>query len=66
MAHGLDLNDAHCPLAKEIGVKLAISTDAHSPAELGLLRYGVDQARRGWTRAAEVVDTRPWPALRRG
>ena len=60
----LDLNDAHCRLAKEIGVKLAISTDAHSPAELGFLRYGVDQARRGWISAAEVVNAQPLPALR--
>ncbi len=60
----LDLNGAHCRLAKEIGVKLAISTDAHSPAELGWLRYGVDQARRGWITATEVVNTLPLPALR--
>ena len=60
----LDLDDAHCRLAKEIGVKLAISTDAHSTAELGLLQYGIDQARRGWITAADVVNTRPLPALR--
>ena len=60
----LDLTDAHCRLAKEIGVKLAISTDAHSTAELGFLRFGVDQARRGWIEAEDVVNTRPLPALR--
>ncbi len=60
----LDLGDAHCRLAKEIGAKLAISTDAHSAAELGLLRYGVDQARRGWITAADVVNAQPLPALR--
>ncbi|MCB5945609.1 DNA polymerase/3'-5' exonuclease PolX [Acidocella sp. KAb 2-4] len=60
----LDLNDAHCRMAKSLGLKLAISTDAHGDAELGFMRFGVDQARRGWLEAADVLNTRPLPALR--
>jgi DNA polymerase (family X) len=59
----LDLDDRHCRLAKEIGVKLAISTDAHSAAGLGLMRCGVDQARRGWLEADDVLNTRPVEGL---
>jgi len=55
----LDLNDDHCLLAREIGVKLAISTDAHSAEGLKLMRYGVAQARRGWLENGNIINTRP-------
>ena len=55
----LDLDGAHCRMAKEMGVKLAISTDSHSTADLAGIRFGVDQARRGWVEAKDVINTRP-------
>ena len=61
----LDLDDRACRLAKEIGVKVAIATDAHRAADLGLMRFGVDQARRGWLEPADVVNTRPLAAVLR-
>jgi len=42
----LDLSAAHARLAREAGVKIAITTDAHSTHELAYLEFGVDQARR--------------------
>ena len=42
-----------------MGLKVAISTDAHAELELGFMRFGVDQARRGWLEAADVLNTRP-------
>lgn len=60
----LDLNDIHCRMAREMGVKLVISTDAHSIEGLDMMRFGVDQARRGWVEAKDVVNTRPWPELK--
>jgi len=54
----LDLTDTHCKMAKEMGVKVAISTDAHSPAGLEFMRFGIGQARRGWLEADDVVNTR--------
>jgi len=59
----LDLNEADCRMAKDLGVKLAISTDAHSTAQLDYLRLGVAQARRGWVEAADVVNARRWSDL---
>jgi DNA polymerase (family 10) len=61
----LDLDDRACRLAKEIGVKVAISTDAHRAADFELMRFGVDQARRGWLEPSDVVNTRPLAELRR-
>lgn len=42
-----------------MGVKLAISTDAHGVEEFDFMRYGIDQARRGWLESVDVLDTRP-------
>jgi len=53
----LDLKDTHVQRAKELGVPVVISTDAHSVAELGYMRYGVDQARRGWLERDDVLNT---------
>lgn len=60
----LDLDDVHCQLAKAMGVKTAISTDAHSPADLDNVRYGINQARRGWLTAGDVLNTRPLKELK--
>ena len=60
----LDLIDIHCKLAKDLGVKVSISTDAHSTADLGFMRWGIGQARRGWLEATDVLNTRPWPELK--
>jgi DNA polymerase (family X) len=59
----LDLPDIHCKTGKEIGVKFAISTDAHRISDLDLMRFGVSQARRGWLEPQDVVNTRSWPEL---
>ncbi|HSF57756.1 MAG TPA: PHP domain-containing protein, partial [Candidatus Binatia bacterium] len=53
----LDLNDVHLFRAREIGVKIAINTDAHSTEQLYFMRYGIDQARRGWLEKRHVVNT---------
>jgi len=59
----LDLNDLHAHMAKSKGVKLAISTDAHSVNAFQYMRFGIDQARRGWLTAKDVVNTRPLSEL---
>jgi len=52
----LDLKDTHLRMAKERGVKIVISTDAHSLRGLQAMRYGVAMARRGWIEKKEVVN----------
>lgn len=61
----LDLNDIHAHAAKSLGVKLAISTDAHSADAFQYIRFGIDQARRGWLTADDVLNTRSLAGLRR-
>lgn len=53
----LDLKDVHCKTAIEAGVKLAIGTDAHSTAGLGLMPFGVATAGRGWATKNDVLNT---------
>jgi len=55
----LDLKDVHLRKAKELGVKVAIGTDAHDISELSLMRYGVATARRGWLEPQDVLNTLP-------
>ncbi|MDD3620045.1 MAG: DNA polymerase/3'-5' exonuclease PolX [Desulfobulbaceae bacterium] len=61
----LDLNDIHLKLARELGVKVAISTDAHSTEGLNSMRFGIWQARRGWLEPGDVLNTRSWPELKK-
>jgi len=55
----LDLDWRWCRKAKDAGVVLAINPDAHAPAELDYVRYGVAVARKGWLTAADIVNARP-------
>lgn len=54
----LDLDDLNSRKAKEMGVKLAISTDAHSTTQFDFMRYGIGQARRGWIEKNNVINTK--------
>ena len=60
----LDLSDRYIRMAKEMGIKLAISTDAHSVDDLDFMRYGVAQARRGWLEADDVLNCHKWQQLK--
>jgi DNA polymerase (family 10) len=61
----LDLDEVHCKLAKELGVNLVISTDAHSTFGLDTMRFGIGQARRAWLERKDVLNTRPWARLKK-
>jgi len=61
----LDLSDAHCRMAKEEGVLVAVSSDAHGVDGFDVLKYGVGQARRGWLEKGDVLNTRGLGELRK-
>jgi len=61
----LDLDDRHAAAAKAAGVKLAISTDAHSIRGLDLMRCGILQARRAGLEAKDVANTRTLAGLKK-
>ena len=58
-----DLNDLNARLAADAGVLIAINSDAHSARTLGVIRYGIATARRGWLTKAGVANTRTWRQL---
>ena len=53
----LDLCDIHVRKAKEMGVKLAIGTDAHNLGQLWMISLGVGVARRGWCESSDLLNT---------
>lgn len=59
----LDLNDTNCRRAKEIGVKLALGTDAHTVEQLENMQLGISVARRGWLSKENVINTLPLEEL---
>jgi DNA polymerase (family 10) len=61
----LDLSDANARLARERGVRLVISTDAHSVMALMNQRWGIRMARRAWVTPDDVLNTRNVDDVRR-
>jgi DNA polymerase (family 10) len=60
----LELEPRFLRMARERGIPIVLSVDAHSTAALGYLRYAVATARRGWVRRGEVLNTLPVDAFR--
>jgi DNA polymerase (family 10) len=60
----LDLSDLHATLARDRGVPIVISSDAHSPSAIGWQRWGVVVARRAWLEPRHVLNTRPFAEFR--
>jgi DNA polymerase (family X) len=61
----LDLNDRYARMAKEAGVKISVSTDAHSVGNFEYMEYGIAQARRGWLEKDDVLNTRSLAELKK-
>ena len=59
----LDLRDVHARAAKEAGLKLVVTSDAHRIRAQGYVELAVGQARRGWLTADDVANTRTWRQL---
>ena len=59
----LDLNDIYTKRAKEMGIPLVISTDAHIISQFDYMVYGVSIAKRGWLEKADVLNTLPYEKL---
>ncbi|MGB2714363.1 MAG: DNA polymerase/3'-5' exonuclease PolX [Vicinamibacterales bacterium] len=54
----LDLDEVQARHAHAQGVRLIVASDAHSPAALGVLRWGIGVARRAWLEPEDVLNTR--------
>jgi len=60
----LDLFDLQCRQARDATVPVAICSGARRGADFGWLQFGIDQARRGWLEARDVLNTLPLAELR--
>jgi DNA polymerase (family 10) len=61
----LDLDDVACAAAKNYGIPIVISTDAHNINGLDAMRFGVLQARRGGLTKDDIANTRSWPQMKK-
>jgi DNA polymerase (family 10) len=52
-----DLSEANMRLAKSLGCKISINTDAHATSEMDYMQDGIVQLRRAWLTAEDVVNT---------
>ncbi|TSC95123.1 MAG: DNA polymerase (family X) [Parcubacteria group bacterium Licking1014_1] len=53
----LDLKDVYIKMAKKIGIKMIINTDAHEKSQMQLMEFGISQARRGWAKKKDIINT---------
>jgi DNA polymerase (family 10) len=61
----LDVDENLCRSARDAGVRVSVATDAHSVKGLDFMRYGVNQARRGWLERGDVINTLTYRSLAR-
>jgi DNA polymerase (family X) len=61
----LDMRDTHARLAGEAGVRVPVTSDAHSTGALAYAELGIGQARRAWLTKEQVLNTRPWREVQR-
>jgi DNA polymerase (family 10) len=59
----LDLKDTHVRAAREMGIPVVISTDAHLVSQFDFMAYGVSTARRGWLEKENILNTSSLPVL---
>ena len=60
-----DLKDEYIRKAVNMGVKLSIDSDGHSMHHFQYLEYGIAQARRGWSKKSDIINTRSWQEMMR-
>jgi DNA polymerase (family 10) len=55
----LDLKDDYIRMAVQSNVKLVINSDSHKPNDFEFLKFGIGQARRGWAKKSDILNTLP-------
>lgn len=61
----LDLEDIYVRRAVELGIPLAVNTDAHNASDLDMIPFGVATARRGWAGPDNILNTFSFTRLRK-
>jgi DNA polymerase (family 10) len=52
----LDLDWQNVKRAVQMGIKIAIGTDAHAPSHFSCFELGISQARRGWATKKDILN----------
>jgi DNA polymerase (family X) len=52
-----DLKDEYIRMTVQNGVILVIDSDAHHYTHLAFLTFGIGQARRGWAKQSDILNT---------
>jgi DNA polymerase (family X) len=53
----MDLSDTNIAKVVEAKAKIVINSDAHNKNHFAFLKFGIAQARRGWAKESDVVNT---------
>lgn len=61
----LDLNDINVRKAVEAGVKMIVNSDTHQKDQMKNIKYGVAQARRGWAKKEDIINSYDLKKLQR-
>ena len=61
----LDLDDLHASVARDHGIPIVISTDAHSTGGMDVMQWGICQARRAGLEKKHVANARPWSRFKK-
>jgi DNA polymerase (family 10) len=61
----LDLNDIWTRKAKDMGIKIAVNTDAHGITDLEWMKFGVSVARRAWLEKQDIINTMKWEEIKK-
>ena len=61
----LDLDEVHAAAAKDRGIPIVISTDAHSVHGFEEMQFGIYQARRAGLTRDDVANAQPWEVFRK-
>ena len=56
----LDLNDTSIKSCVEKGCKMMINTDSHAITNMGFMKLGIAQARRGWAENKDIINSMPF------
>ena len=59
----LDLDDVNLKRLKDFDVYVSINTDAHTVGQLDFMKYGINQARRGWIEPNKVINAQNFSTL---
>ncbi len=57
----LDLSDVHARMARQAGARLLLASAAYTPERQKQIGHALDQARRGWLEAEDLVNTSSAP-----